>query len=54
MSGWSIDDVNLSGLRLHNSNLSGAEFIGCRMTGAKIDGIPVQALLDAYNAAKKD
>ncbi len=53
MSGWSIDDVNFTGLKLSNSNLSGAQITACRMAGMKIDGIPVEDLLAAYKAAQE-
>ena len=50
MTGWHINDVNLSGARIRNANLSGLEIADCNLAGATIDGVPVDALLAAYRA----
>jgi uncharacterized protein YjbI with pentapeptide repeats len=48
MSGWRVDDANLSGLRITNANLAGASISGSRLEGMTIDGIEVADLVAAW------
>ena len=56
MSGCSFDDLNMSGWRIQNANLSGlkvekvkflagASFVDARLEGATIEGVSVTDLL---------
>jgi uncharacterized protein YjbI with pentapeptide repeats len=49
MSGWFINDVNLSGSKIQNANLSGVAISDCRLAGATIDGVLVEELFKAYH-----
>jgi uncharacterized protein YjbI with pentapeptide repeats len=53
LSGASLKNANLSGLRISNANLSGASIVDSLTDGMTINGIPVAALLAAYNAANR-
>jgi uncharacterized protein YjbI with pentapeptide repeats len=50
MSGWTVHDVNLSGLRIDKANLAGAAIVNSRLQGMTIDGIEVTDLLAAWKA----
>jgi uncharacterized protein YjbI with pentapeptide repeats len=62
-SGALLDDVNLAGATIRNANLhnakiydanlSGVAIADCNLAGATINGIPIDDLLAAYNAANK-
>jgi uncharacterized protein YjbI with pentapeptide repeats len=52
MSGWAVNNVNLSGLKLTKANLKGAAISDCRMDGMTIDGVLVSELLSAYHAVQ--
>jgi hypothetical protein len=48
MSGWTVHNVNLSGLRIDKENLAGASIVNSRLQGMTIDGIEVTELLAAW------
>jgi len=48
-----FENCNLTGSTITNSNLSGVELKDCTLTGMKINGIPVEALLKAYELQGK-
>lgn len=48
MSGWTVHNVNLSGLRIDKANLAGASIVNSRLQGMTIDGIEVIELLAAW------
>ncbi len=52
MSGWRVNYVNLSGLRLTKANLAGASISECRYDGMTIDGMAVTDMIAAYKAAQ--
>ena len=63
LSGSSFDDVNLASSSFRNADLSGAHFEDVNLSGVvienadvsgmKIMGVPVQALIDAYEAKRR-
>jgi hypothetical protein len=54
MSGWRVNNVNLSGLKLTKANLAGASISDGRYDGMTIDGIEVTELLAAYRAGTSE
>lgn len=52
MTGWYVNDVNLSGSRFENVNLSGVSFSSCRLPGARLDGVPLEEMVEAYRKSQ--
>jgi len=52
LSGWRINDNNFSGFRIENATLSGIAIENCRLVGVKLDGVGIEDMLQAYNAAR--
>ena len=53
MTGWRINDVNLSGTRIENVNLAGVEISNCRLAGARIDGVAIEDLFEAFRKQRQ-
>ena len=47
--GWTVHDVNLSGLRIDKANLAGSSIVNGRMAGMTIDGLEVTELLACWH-----
>ncbi|EEL22995.1 MULTISPECIES: GNAT family N-acetyltransferase [Bacillus] len=48
----SFENCDLEGSTMHNSNLKNIEIVNCDVTGMKINGIPIENLLELYNKVK--
>ncbi|HDX9630842.1 TPA: N-acetyltransferase [Bacillus cereus] len=48
----SFENCDLEDSTIHNSNLKNIEIVNCDMTGMKINGIPIENLLELYNKVK--
>jgi hypothetical protein len=53
MSGWTVRNVNLSGLRIDHANLAGCSIANSRLAGMTIDGIEVTELLATYKSTRE-
>ncbi|CKI50475.1 Uncharacterised protein [Streptococcus pneumoniae] len=47
-----FDKCDLEGSTISNSNLKNIEIENCNIVGMKLNGIPIENLLNLYNEAK--
>jgi len=50
---WRMENVNMSGSTIVNCDLSDVDIRDCRIDGLRINGIPVEELLEAYGQIGK-
>jgi hypothetical protein len=54
MSGWSVHNVNLSGMRIDKANLASCSIVNGRLAGMTIDGVEVTELLAAWKERRAE